>query len=453
MAQTRNRESKGSIIKRGKKQFQAQITVKGKRYSATYTSKTAAEEGLRRLRNASRRPDRMAQALAKENQTLGELLAKREAKLEKSDSASHRETARNIRHFLRIAPGLAALRLTDVWREDIDEFVEQRLDGGRVEGTTVNKDLSLISKCFTDAGLENPVKQVGWFPRKKKSMLSGRLTPEQESAIVQAAAKVTNEGRTRIHFAELIVFALATGVRAGELVGMRWEHIRWHEGVLYLPQTKNGDERMVPLRPSTMGILYRLGPEDSGSVWGAKYRAMNRAWNLTRSAACEMLSNAGFTSLAEFLEGFKLHDLRFEATCRYVEEGVLSNRQVTQAVGHRTESMFIHYSQLLNIRVAVQRLAEYEGVDWKLRPARPEPPAPEEIARRAPEWRRLRSRREELEARVWSQPIWEIAEDLGVSDVAIHKACRRLKVQKPKRGYWLQRERRVPPESSDEVSD
>lgn len=45
--------------------------------------------------------------------------------------------------------------------------------------------------------------------------------------------------------------------------------------------------------------------------------------------------------------------------------------------------------------------------------------------------------KEELSRRVWTEPIRDIARDLGVSDVAVHKRCRRLGVEKPPQGYWL----------------
>lgn len=44
--------------------------------------------------------------------------------------------------------------------------------------------------------------------------------------------------------------------------------------------------------------------------------------------------------------------------------------------------------------------------------------------------------REELFALVWEKPATEVAKDLGVSDVALQKLCRRLQVPTPPRGYW-----------------
>jgi len=44
--------------------------------------------------------------------------------------------------------------------------------------------------------------------------------------------------------------------------------------------------------------------------------------------------------------------------------------------------------------------------------------------------------RKELYKRVWDTPITKLAVELGVSDVAIHKTCRKLSIPKPPRGYW-----------------
>jgi hypothetical protein len=44
--------------------------------------------------------------------------------------------------------------------------------------------------------------------------------------------------------------------------------------------------------------------------------------------------------------------------------------------------------------------------------------------------------REELYEKVWSEPVTKVAKGYGVSDVALAKACRKLKVPVPGRGYW-----------------
>lgn len=45
--------------------------------------------------------------------------------------------------------------------------------------------------------------------------------------------------------------------------------------------------------------------------------------------------------------------------------------------------------------------------------------------------------KEELEKLVWEKPKSSLAKELGVSDVAISKRCKKLGIKEPGRGYWL----------------
>lgn len=45
-----------------------------------------------------------------------------------------------------------------------------------------------------------------------------------------------------------------------------------------------------------------------------------------------------------------------------------------------------------------------------------------------------------LKILVWKKPVLQVAKDLGVSDVAVQKRCKRLGIETPPRGYWAQRE-------------
>lgn len=44
--------------------------------------------------------------------------------------------------------------------------------------------------------------------------------------------------------------------------------------------------------------------------------------------------------------------------------------------------------------------------------------------------------REDLYELVWSKPMQELAKEFGISDVALAKRCRRLRIPVPGRGYW-----------------
>ena len=54
----------------------------------------------------------------------------------------------------------------------------------------------------------------------------------------------------------------------------------------------------------------------------------------------------------------------------------------------------------------------------------------------------IRFTRQELFDRVWSTPLLVLAKEIGISDVALGKACRRARVPLPGRGYWAKPETR-----------
>src|SRR6476659_7821310 len=70
------------------------------------------------------------------------------------------------------------------------------------------------------------------------------------------------------------------------------------------------------------------------------------------------------------------------------------------------------------------------------------PAAPNSVARnktRTSPWRITVLQpydREELYRKVWEKPLLRVAEEYGVSAVALGKTCRKLSVRVPERGYW-----------------
>src|SRR5262245_63804422 len=44
--------------------------------------------------------------------------------------------------------------------------------------------------------------------------------------------------------------------------------------------------------------------------------------------------------------------------------------------------------------------------------------------------------REKLYEEVWARPVMQLAKEMGVSDVAVAKICRKLMIPVPPRGYW-----------------
>ena len=128
----------------------------------------------------------------------------------------------------------------------------------------------------------------------------------------------------------LLQMALATGMRRGELLGMEWQHVDLVRCTVFLPRTKNGQARTVPLSPDAVRTLSEL-PCDAP-------RCFSMSGNAVRLAFDRLRRRAGITDLT-------FHDIRHEAISRFVESG-LSLAQVQMMSGHRDLRMLLRYTHL-----------------------------------------------------------------------------------------------------------
>ena len=54
---------------------------------------------------------------------------------------------------------------------------------------------------------------------------------------------------------QVFLFALAAGMRRGEVLSLIWHNVDWIKSTALLPMTKNGDRRMVPLGPEAVRVI------------------------------------------------------------------------------------------------------------------------------------------------------------------------------------------------------
>ena len=128
----------------------------------------------------------------------------------------------------------------------------------------------------------------------------------------------------------IIVIAIETGMRRGEILGMRWKHIDEEKQSVFLPLTKNGLSRRVPLSDRAFEML--LSSEGNSDVpFPITDIAFRQAWDRLRH-------RADITDLT-------FHDLRHEAISRLFESG-LKIHEVMAISGHKTASQLFRYVQV-----------------------------------------------------------------------------------------------------------
>lgn len=168
----------------------------------------------------------------------------------------------------------------------------------------------------------------------------------------------------------IVVFALSTGLRRSELLGLRWQDVDLQNGVVLIPATrsKSKKDRYVPLCAAASAVLKELEGDQEKSALVFGNGAGNLQGNLKRiwGAALE----------ASGVQDLHFHDLRHSFASRLVSAGV-DLAVIRELLGHADYTMTLRYSHLQpsRLREAVKVL------DGKLRTScKREKPAAKEHA-------------------------------------------------------------------------
>ena len=193
----------------------------------------------------------------------------------------------------------------------------------------VIRELAVLSSIINHARREwslnipNPVTMI-----KKPSSTPGRnkiLTHEELIRLLSELEKISP------WYKPLTEFALETAMRRGEILSLIWVNINFEKSVAYLPHTKNGDSRYVPLSIKAVRILKSLPRDIDGRVFPLKEGTVSKLFlRATRRAN---------------VEDFHFHDLRHMAITRLAS--IFTNPlEVATISGHKSLSMLKRYTHL-----------------------------------------------------------------------------------------------------------
>ena len=133
-------------------------------------------------------------------------------------------------------------------------------------------------------------------------------------------------------------------MRHGEIVNLKRSNVNLNKRTLFLSDTKNGESRTVPLSNKAIGVIkevlnHPIRPIDTNLLFfGDPGRDGLRRPYVTSKIWTEARKKAG-------IEGLRFHDLRHEATSRFVEAG-LSDLEVSSITGHKSMQMLKRYTHL-----------------------------------------------------------------------------------------------------------
>lgn len=154
----------------------------------------------------------------------------------------------------------------------------------------------------------------------------------------------------------LVTFALNTGCRLGEILGLTWDRVDLKHGFILLDETKSGKRREIPINANVRSVLKGLVRRiDTPYVFvnpetGTRYKDIKGAFG----TACR---RAG-------LKDFHFHDLRHTFASQLVMNGV-DITTVSRLLGHATLTMTLRYAHLApnHLQNAVDVMSRIQSED------------------------------------------------------------------------------------------
>lgn len=249
-------------------------------------------------------------------------------------------------------------RLSEIIYLELETYRNRRKDTPTKAGkprtdASVNRDMAILGHMLSKA-VEWGMLETSPFKKGKRLMFKENnhrlrfLTDAEVEALLRACSP---------HLRPIVEVALLTGMRRGELFGLKWEQIR--NGFIYLTETKSGKARQIPINDRLAEVFKEVrrgnqlkspyvfcGPD------GKRFFEVKRSF----ASACR---RAG-------LEDFRFHDLRHTFASHLVMNGV-GLKAVQELLGHADIKMTMRYAHLsqAHLKEAVAVLNNL-GIDTKL---------------------------------------------------------------------------------------
>jgi len=256
-------------------------------------------------------------------------------------------------HVRALVEYFGPMKLRDITAGKIEAFKQFRLATPKARGgkersiANVNRTLTRLRAMFRFAVAE------GWldyspFDRASTPIISKAdevrrtrvLSREEEARLLEACGP----NSPRAHLAPLVLAALDTGCRRGELLYLTWLNLDFTNRQINIcaMTTKTLTSRIVPVSARLFAALQRLYNErkNDGLIFGT-VGDFKRSWK----TACKL---AG-------IEGLRFHDLRATFATRLIHAG-MPVEQVAKITGHtQLSTLYSHY--IRNTASAVERAA------------------------------------------------------------------------------------------------
>ena len=213
--------------------------------------------------------------------------------------------------------------LDEVKASHIEDYKSKRANN--VSNASVNRELACIKSMYNTAirlgyTMDNPVKKVKML--KEPPGRVRYLTKEEIKRLLDNCA---------CHLEPIVITALNTGMRKGEIFGLRWQDVDFSNRRLIIQNSKNNEKRIIPMNKAVKKSLKE--------VYKEKYKK-SEVFNIKdcRRSFKTALRKAG-------IENFRFHDLRHTFASHLAMSGA-NLRTIQTLMGHKDITMTLRYSHL-----------------------------------------------------------------------------------------------------------
>lgn len=274
--------------------------------------------------------------------TFGELTAKFLA--EENGKAWH------LDRLKALLPAFSHTAIGSIGKSLVRQYRVHRHQQKKLTETTVNRDLECLRHILfwaVDEGFlaVNPLSRLKLErERKKKRQV---LSLIEEELLLDAAAP---------HLQELIIAALDSGMRKGELLQQDWKDVDFSRKLLFVSHSKTaeGECREIPMTARLFDLLWQKR-QDQGLVFTYKGRAITRIKTAWKAA----IRRSGIRYL-------RFHDLRHSFNTRLMEAGVM--QEVRKALMGHSSGEDVH-ATYTHVELPVKREAICKLEEWRSKEA------------------------------------------------------------------------------------
>ncbi len=340
----RRGNNEGSIVKRADGRWMAQVSMPdGTRKTAYAHTRADAQARLKDLHAEVERAGRLMPGVA--YRTMGDFFAAWLAMIEQSVKPA---TVRHYRYMIRLAHELETVPPAKLTPQHLQKLLARRLADG-LSPTTVHHLYGVLHHvCATGV-------RQGVFDRNLMEMVDAPRVRRHEMATLSldAVQALLSQLRENRYYA-LFVLAIATGMRQGEILGLRWPDVDCEHGTIAITralQRVKGEPLLMEPKSASSRRLIAVGAATAHALEAHRERQVREreiladqwipGWNLVFCTQKGLPLHPGYLVHRVFepalaragLPHMRFHDLRHTAATLMLKAGV-HPKVVSEMLGH-----------------------------------------------------------------------------------------------------------------------